>query len=119
MKRRYANWCWWMTIAAWIGMTASYANVVAPDVLGSARVAATSAEFRVDEQGAIYAVPGAAGVNPNLHLASVPAVASDRVSKSFTIHRASRESGDFRDATGQQGPDYFVAQRRAHSCWLK
>lgn len=81
-----------MSIAAWIGMTASYENVVLPDVMG-------------------YGSGG--GVGP--------------VSKGFTIQgwsqiprcRASRESGDFRDATGQQGPDYFVAQRRAHSCWPK
>jgi hypothetical protein len=114
LKKRYAGWSFAVMVAALFGISAACANVAPPEVPGSTRVAATPAEFRVDEQGAatwsmpIYAVPGTAGVAPNLSLGYSSSGGFGPVGKGFAIQgwsqitrcRASRESGDFRDATG-------------------
>jgi hypothetical protein len=82
--------------------------VVAPDPI-SDMVAATAAEFRVDESGAatysipIYAVPGTAGVMPKLSLNYSSQGGYGPLGKGWSIGglssitrcRASREAGDF------------------------
>lgn len=109
-----ANSRWQTVLLSALLAGSAYANVAPPEDLGSTRVAATPAEFRVDEQGAatwsmpIYAVPGTAGVAPNLSLGYSSSGGFGPVGKGFSIQgwsqitrcRASRESGDFRDATG-------------------
>lgn len=109
-----ANPVWQTVLLSALLVGSAYANVAPPEDLGSTRVAATPAEFRVDEQGAatwsmpIYAVPGTAGVAPNLSLGYSSSGGVGPVGKGFAIQgwsqitrcRASRESGDFRDASG-------------------
>jgi hypothetical protein len=109
-----ANSRWQTVLLSALLAGSAYANVAPPEDLGSTRVAATPAEFRVDEQGAatwsmpIYAVPGTAGVAPNLSLGYSSNGGFGPVGKGFAIQgwsqitrcRASRESGDFRDASG-------------------
>src|SRR5687768_7892548 len=82
--------------------------VVTPDSI-SDTVAATPAEFRVDESGAatysipIYAVPGTAGVTPKLSLNYSSQGGYGPLGKGWSIGglssitrcRASREAGDF------------------------
>ncbi|RNF85293.1 hypothetical protein EER27_05890 [Lysobacter psychrotolerans] len=84
------------------------ATVVVPDTASDV-VAATAAEFRVDESGsatysvALYAVPGTAGVSPKLSLNYSSQASNGPLGKGWSIGglssvsrcRATREAGDF------------------------
>ncbi|HWU70722.1 MAG TPA: FG-GAP-like repeat-containing protein, partial [Pseudoxanthomonas sp.] len=103
-------------------------TAVTPDVVSDA-VAATAAEFRVDESGAatysipIYAVPGTAGVAPKLSLSYSSQGGYGPLGKGWSIGglssitrcRATREAGDFIGAATPDGdprPINFTATDR-------
>jgi RHS repeat-associated protein len=96
----------WLAMADTGGGTPS--TTVVPDPVSDA-VAATAAEFRVDESGAatysipIYTVPGTAGVMPQLSLSYSSQGGYGPLGKGWTVGgtsaisrcRATREAGDF------------------------
>jgi hypothetical protein len=102
--------------------------VVQPDPL-SDQVSATAAEFRVDESGAatysipLFAVPGTAGVTPQLSLSYSSQAGHGPLGKGWSIGglssitrcRATREAGDFLGAAtpdGNPAPINFSASDR-------
>ena len=102
--------------------------LASPDPISDA-VAATSAEFRVDESGAatytvpIYAVPGTAGVAPKISLNYSSQGSYGALGKGWSIGglsyitrcRAARETGDFIGASTPDGsprPINFTASDR-------
>ncbi|RNF85077.1 FG-GAP-like repeat-containing protein [Montanilutibacter psychrotolerans] len=105
------------------------ATAVVPDTASDA-VAATAAEFRVDESGsatysvALYAVPGTAGVSPKLSLNYSSQAGNGPLGKGWSIGglssvsrcRATREAGDFIVAgavtDGDPRPVNFTASDR-------
>jgi RHS repeat-associated protein len=102
-------------VAATTGGNLAPRLLIAPDPASDA-VSATAAEFRVDESGAatysipLYAVPGTAGVVPQLTLSYSSQNGDGPVGKGWAIGglssisrcRATRESGDF---IGSATPD--------------
>lgn len=90
--------------------------LVSPDPLSDS-VAATAAEFRVDESGAatykvaLYTVPGTAGVKPEISLAYSSQAGYGPVGRGWSIGglssiarcRATREAGDFLGAATPDG----------------
>jgi RHS repeat-associated protein len=102
--------------------------LVAPDPLSDA-VAATAAEFRVDESGAatysvpLYAVPGTAGVAPQVSLSYSSQGGYGPIGKGWSLSglssisrcRATREAGDFLGAAtpdGNPAPINFTGSDR-------
>lgn len=107
----------WVLPQVWAMMTGGSlpAEELFPADPESDRVAATAAEFRVDESGAatysvaLYGVPGTAGVQPKLALEYSSQAGPGVMGKGWSISgmstisrcRSTREAGDFRGADGQ------------------
>jgi Salmonella virulence plasmid 65kDa B protein len=113
----------------WASSPATTIQTPAPDPLSDS-VAATAAEFRVDESGAatysipLYTVPGVAGVAPKLSLNYSSQAGNGPLGKGWSIGglssiarcRATREAGDFilegTIVDGDPAPVNFTASDR-------